>query len=168
MTPMRPITYSPITVLLASPDKPMALARRRHQLTRMWGGLANMEQADQPTPDDWRVCSDAVNLVETLVRHGGGHWRDCDGDLVHITDERGLLDDAVTALGQAGERAMAGKPLRLDAAGIQAVRAVLEDYASLLDALPERTIVAAHRVTEKRIRAILAGKNHTHDVVVDF
>jgi hypothetical protein len=63
---------------------------------------------------------------------------------------------------------MAGKPLRLDAAGILAVRAVLEDYASLLDTLPERTIVAAHRITEKRIRAILAGKTHTHDVVVDF
>jgi len=49
---------------------------------------------------------------------------------------------------------------------MQAVRAVLEDYAAVLGALPERTMVQCHRDTEKRLRAILAGRRLPHDVEV--
>lgn len=148
-------TYTLLDELQASPSSPMPVARRRHQLTRMWEGLASIEQAPAPTAEDWRVCSDAVNLMETLVQD----MRLCD-------DSSGLLEDAVAALAKAGMRHRAGKPIRLDGPGVQAVRAVLEDYASLLEALPERTVVRAHRLTEARIADILAGRRRPHDVEV--
>jgi hypothetical protein len=152
---------------------------------RMHQGLDAMEKAPEPSTDDWRVVSDAVNIMETLVTSGSffetkvdpetgearqvpipGHWHGCDGDMVEITDASGLLSDAVTAMALAGKRHKAGGNIRLDGAGIQAVRGVLADYGDLLEALPARTMIKAHRETERRIHEILAGKKRPHDVEV--
>lgn len=149
-----PSTYTLLQEMTASTTEPMPEGLRRHQLTRMWNGLANLEQAPAPSTDDWRVCSDAVNLMETLV------------EMNVVEDASGLLLDAVEALANAGVRHMAGKALRLDAIGIITVRAVLEDYAEVLEVLPARTMVRCHRLTEKRIRAIQAGKGKAHDVEI--
>ncbi len=150
---MKP-TCTLIHRLLASPTEPMPLSSRTHQLTRMWQGLAAIEKAERPTTDDWRVCSDAVNLMETLVEQG------------HLLDASGLVLDAVEAMAKAGKRHLAGQAIRLDAAGIHAIRAVLEDYAEAVAALPHRTMLHAHAATEKRIREILAGKRRAHDVEI--
>lgn len=148
-------TYTHLHVLFASPTAPMPQAARTHQLTRMWQGLAALETATTTTPDDWRVCSDAVNLMETLV------------DMRVCEDTQGLLRDAVTALALAGARHMEqGHPIRLSGTGIQAVRAVLEDYASVLDQAPHRTVLEAHRRTERRIQAIYRGQKRPHDIEV--
>lgn len=158
--------YNHWNELFASATEPLDEASRTHQLSRMWGGLHALEKAAQPTTDDWRVCSDAVNLLETLVTHNQGHWLDCDGDVVHVRDESGLLMDAITALAEAGKRHREGKALRLSAAGIVAVRAVLEDYAACIAALPERSMIKAHRLTEQRIHEILQGRKNPKDVEV--
>jgi hypothetical protein len=121
----------------------------------MYEGLHNLEQGENPTPDDWRLCSDAVNLVETLIM-----------EMKVCEDANGLLMDAITALAKAGKRSKAGQTLRLDGEGIVAVRSILRDYAELLDVLPARTMVRCHRLTEKRIQEILDGKKRPHDVEV--
>lgn len=149
------MTYRLLDVLMASDSAPMPAENRRHQLTRMWEGLAALERDPQPTLDDWRVCSDAVNLMETLV---------CTMGLAE--DPQGLLQDAVNALAGAGRRYRGGMALRLDAAGMQAVRAVLADYAELLDVISHRQAVQAHLLTERRIREILTGKRQPHDIEV--
>lgn len=177
--------YSLIDVMMASPTQPLPESHRVHQLTRMHQGLEAMEKAPHPTTDDWRVVSDAVNIMETLVTSGDlfetkfdpetgdeikvpipGMWFGCDGQPVHITDASGLLTDAVAAMAMAGKRHKSGGNIRLDGAGIQAVRGVLADYGDMLDALPARTMIKAHRATEHRIHEILAGKKRPHDVEV--
>ena len=140
--------------MLASPTEPMNEKQRRHQLTRMWSGLASLETSTEPTKDDWFVCSDAVNLMETLVEQK------------HIVDPNNMLFDAIRALAEAGQRSFAGKPIRLDGAGIQAIRGVLADYTMVLESLPARTMIHCHRLTEKRLQGILKGKMKSHDVSV--
>lgn len=148
-------TYTLLHVLQASPTDPMPEASRTHQLTRMWQGLAALETADNPSTDDWRVCSDAVNLMETLV------------DMGICEDTSGLLRDAVAGLAIAGARHLENRsPIRLNGPGIQAVRSVLEDYAQVLASVPHRTAIVAHRRTERRIQEILRGKRQPHDVEV--
>ena len=66
----------------------------------------------------------------------------------------------------AGRRHFQGGAIRLDGPGIAAIRAVLEDYAELLAVLPERTVIACHRATEKRLHEILAGKSKAHDIEI--
>jgi uncharacterized protein YyaL (SSP411 family) len=152
--PVNVFTYVIMDELLASPTEPMPYEKRRHQLLRMWEGLAAIERAPDPSTDDWRVCSDAVNLMETLV------------EMKEVEDTSGLLMDAVTALAIAGKRSLATGIIRLDAPGIQAVRAVLEDYAAVVDVLPARTMVRCHRLTERRIHQIMQGKRLPHDVEI--
>lgn len=148
----RTLTYSNMDVLLASPDKPMPEASRRHQLLRMHMGLLMLETAPDPELDDWVVVSDAVNMLETLLNMG------------HVQDPDDLLGDAVAVMAEAGERKQAGKTLRLSGRGIQVIRGVLEDYTTALNTLSERTMKAAHRKTEKRLHDILDGKLQPHDV----
>ncbi|CAB4199888.1 hypothetical protein UFOVP1356_13 [uncultured Caudovirales phage] len=147
-------TYTMLDEMIASPTEPTPPATRRHQLTRMWEGLRAIETHPVPSTDDWRVCSDAVNLMETLVSMG------------QVEDSSGLLPDAITALALSGRRHIKGAAIRLDAAGIQAVRAILEDYAAVLEQLPARTMVSCHRHTERRLREILAGKKLPNDVEI--
>lgn len=157
-------TYTLLQEMTASTTQPMPVDFQRHQLTRMWSGLANLETAANPTNDDWRVVSDAVNLMETLVNFGP--WQDLDGDPCEIKDERGLLPDALAGLAIAGARHLQdNKPLRLDGWAIVPIRSLLEDYRDILAALPHRTMIRVHRITEREARAALAGnktnKNHT-------
>jgi mRNA-degrading endonuclease YafQ of YafQ-DinJ toxin-antitoxin module len=162
--PFAPVTYTFMHELMAAPDQPLQQDKRRHQLTMMWEGLRSLETAPEPRPNDWRLVSDAINLMETFVKNGP--WSDCKGDPVEVHDCNGLLYDAVAALAVAGAKHMEGKTLRLDGPGIQATRAVLEDYADLLDVLPARTVIQCHRKTERRIRKIMAGIKESHDIEV--
>jgi mRNA-degrading endonuclease YafQ of YafQ-DinJ toxin-antitoxin module len=155
-SPQRPKTYTVFDELLASPTEPMQVEYRTHQLTRMYEGLHSLEKADEPSTEDWRVVSDAVNMLETLVV-----------EMKVCEDDSGLLMDAVRALAVAGQRhKREGKPIRLDGPGIQAVRAVLASYAELLEMLPARTMYRCHRLTEKRIHAILDGRTRPHDIEI--
>ena len=146
--------YTHWDILLASPVDPLPADHRIHQLTRMYQGLHAIETSPAPTTDDWRVCSDAVNLMETLIA------------MKVVEDSTGLLMDAITALAMAGRRHMTGGNIRLDAQGIHAVRAVLEDYAAVIQQVPARTMLQAHRKTEHRIHEILQGRRKPHDVEI--
>jgi len=147
--------YSMLDEMMASPTEPLAQEKRQYQLLRMYEGLRALEIAPEPSTEDWRVVSDAVNLMETLIL-----------EMKICEDASGLLMDAITALAKAGQRHMAGGAIRLDGAGIVAVRSVLRDYAELIEVLPARTMVRCHRLTEKRILNILQGKLHPHDVEI--
>lgn len=148
-------TYTLIDELFASGVDPLPIAKRTHQVTRMTEGLIAIERAAAPTTDDWRVCSDAVNIMETLVV-----------EMKIAEDPQGLLQDAIAALAGAGRRHQGGMAIRLDGPGLVAVRAVVEDYAGILECLPARYAIQAHRLTERRIADILAGKRRPHDVEV--
>jgi len=152
----RPKHYTIIDELMSSPTDPLPMAYRTHQLTRMYEGLHALETAENPTTDDWRVVSDAVNMLETIVV-----------EMKVCEDSSGLLMDAVRGLALAGQRhKREGKPIRLDGPGIQAVRSVLASYSELLDMLPARVMYRCHRLTERRIHEILAGRKQAHDIEV--
>ena len=146
------LTYSMLDVMMSSPERPMKNSARIHQLTRMWGGLAALETAENPTQADWIAVSDAVNMMETLVEMG------------FAQDEDNLIEEAVFILKATAERYKNGTQLRLTGAGIQLIRGLLEDYAYLTENLDERTIVHAHRKTEMRIQDILHGRAKPKDV----
>ncbi len=141
--------------MMASPTEPLPEKFRTHQLTMMYQGLHAMETAPAPTLDDWRVVSDAINLMETLVV-----------EMKVCEDSSGLLMDSITALALAGKRNRAGGTIRMDGTGIQSVRSILSDYAELLNVLPARTMYRCHRLTEKRLHDLLDGKRRPHDVEI--
>jgi hypothetical protein len=175
--PPHQYTYSLLDELAASTTQPLAPEKQAWQLGRMRFALQTIETGAEPTATDWRLCSDAVNMLEMLVTGGAtmpgddgkpcpGWWLGCDGEPVRVTDASGMLEDAITAMAAAGQRYFLHGTIRLDGAGIQTMRAVLDDYAELIGALPARTIIRAHRQTEKRIHEINTGKRRPHDVEI--
>jgi len=157
-------TYTLLDEMMASPTELLPLQKRSYQLERMKFGLKSIETGESPSPQDWRMCSDAVNIMETIVTFQV--WKDCEGDDVVITDADRLIPDAIAGLAMAGKRSLDGKNIRLDGPGITAVRAILEDYETMLNHLSARSIIRAHRLTERRIQEILHGKRQKHDVSV--
>ena len=148
----------------ASPFTPMSYADCQYQLIQMRGALVDLEYGADPTDESWRIISDAINLLETLVRHGqypikdesglvvASHWPGFGMNvMVEVGDKSGLLQDAIGGMLKADELAKQGLPLRLDASGLVAVKAVLEDYFEALRTLPARTMIRCHRATEIRI-----------------
>ena len=128
--------YSLIQEMMASPTEPLPQAQRTHQLTVMWEGLVSLESGEKPSTNDWRVCSDAINLLETLIEMG------------LVEDRNGLLNEGVTEMAMARKRYRQGKPLRLSGTGIFAVRSLLEDYAEVINLLP------FHRLSESKWRQV--------------
>lgn len=149
------VRYTIMDELMASPTQPMLASRQSDHLLPMYDGLRALERDGQPTNDHWGALANSINMMETLVAQGV------------CVDQSGLLADAVQAMAEAGTRHLRdGAVLRLSGPGMQAVRAVLEDYAGLVPQLPERTMIRCHRQTEMRIARILRGQVQPHDVVV--
>jgi hypothetical protein len=151
--PFRP-SHSLLDVMLASPTQPMPTAKAWYQLDVMWAGINAIQHEQAPHKNHWNACTDAANMVETLIVQG------------HVQDPGGSLKLGIDALANAAKRKHAGGAIRLDGPGIVAVRGLVEDYAEFLKHLPERTIVAAHRATEQRINAIRRGQRQQHDIEV--
>lgn len=156
--------YTMMDELMAAPHQPLPEAKRVSHMRNINKALNALISAESPTTDDWRVVSDVVNMIETLTTHAGGHWPDCDGDLVHMQDETGLLMQAITAMAMAGKRHMEGGKIRLDGPGISALRAIVESYEDIITLVPERTMIKCHRLTERRMQDILNGRKKAHDI----
>ena len=162
-SPARQRIYTLLHEISASQTETLPKDWQTSQLSSMWDGLALLKSGSATT-NDWRICSDAVNLMETFITDGP--WLDCGGDRVEIEDGQGLLMDAVTAMAMAGKRHKAGEALRLLDEEVPAVAGLLEDYAALIAVLPQRTMIRCHRLTEQRIHEILAGKRRPYDVEI--
>ena len=146
--------YNHLDVLFASSINPMPEATRQSWLTRVYLALESIERAPSPTEADWRILSDVVNLMETMLVHG------------IVTDEEGIKERGKAAMAIAGARYLEGKRMGFDGAGIQAMRALIADMGEIMAQLPHREIVKVHIATEKRIAEIVRGKVKAGDVVV--
>lgn len=122
-------------------------AERLALLTEFHSALSAMRSDAQPTLEHWRVLSDAVNTLETLMLQGKLVQREIGP----------LLDTATQALATSGERYRTGKRLGLDGNGMQALAEVLAAYADCLEGLTAMEMAKARTETELRKRQVLRG-----------
>ena len=155
--------YTFMDELMASPSEPLELAKRTHHTGVIFASCDKLTNGTATT-NDWRIVSDVVNMIETLTTHNNGWWTGFDGELVHMKDETGLLMKAITAMALAGKRQLAGEELRITADNELAMRNICESYAEIIEAIPARSMVKCHRLTEKRMQDILNGRKLPHDV----
>jgi hypothetical protein len=151
---VRKTTFGLLDQMLASATAALPEAKRVSQTLQMRAAFDNIIKGRTPSVDDWRTLSDAINLTETLCSLG------------LCADTSGLLTDAVAAMVRLATRHQNGQPMRLDAAGIEAVCATLESYEIAIESITEREWVKCHRITEQRIHAIQQGRRRSHDVQI--
>ena len=121
-------TYSQWDVLLASPTEPLPLKKRQYQMDLMLRALKNCKT--KSSVYDIAALSTAVDLMETLREMG------------HIEDSENALEDAMIALMQDN----------FNDIEVRLFEGILEDYQIIMDNLPARFLIAAHRATEKRLK----------------
>lgn len=136
-------TYTMMDVLMASPTEPLPEAKRRHQLTRMFLAMRNLEQDPEPTVDDWECVNDAVLLMQSLWLMGV------------VQDPEEQILHSIDALGKSGIRSLETGRIRLDGKDIGILRGILRDYADVLEVLPARTMIKAHMETERRVAKMM-------------
>ena len=123
---MKKTTYSHWDVLLSSPTDPLPVKKRAYQMGLMRKALENCKI--KPSVHDIAALSTAVDLMNTLRGMG------------HLEDDQKALEDAMTALMQG----------TFNDIEIRLFEGILEDYQMVMDNLPARVMIAAHRATEKR------------------
>ena len=120
-------TYTHWDVLLASPTEPLPLKKRQYQMDLMRKALENCKT--KPSVRDIAVLSTAVDLMNTLC------------DMGFLEDNQKALEDAMIALMQDS----------FNDIEVRMFEGILEDYQMVMDNLPARTMITAHRKTETRL-----------------
>jgi kynureninase len=125
-------TYTHWDVLLASPTDPLPVKKQKHQMALMRKALENCKT--KPEVMDIAALATAVDLMVTLC------------DMGHLEDADNALEDAMVALMQES----------LNDIEVKTFEGILEDYEMVMESLPARTMIMAHRATENRIKRIAA------------
>ena len=140
----------------ASHDEPAPKEKRDRVLLTYLAALDTIASGKHPGNEEWRQLSDAVNTVETLVLRGNLAAREIEP----------ALNAAGAAMAHAAERYSAGAGMRMDGAGLRALREIIEIYRVAMDGLPELEIALAQVETQERIVAIASGRIPTDRHVV--
>ena len=146
------LTYSVMDAMMASPDHPMKAQRRDYQMMIIRTSLASIERAENPSTDDWKIISQAINMMEMLVEMG------------FAKDEDGLIKDAIDAMASSAQRYKDKKVMRFSGNEMKVIRGIIDDYQTMIENLDERTMIHCHRKTEIRLQEILSGKKRSTDV----
>jgi hypothetical protein len=122
--------------------RPASASERITIEARFCSALEAMVAGSHPGPEEWRDLSDAVNTVETMAT-GTGH--------LDPAEVMPVVQAAIEGMVGASQRYRAGKGMRLDAAGIAALRRVIVIYAECMERLTEAEVWAAQKLTGQRV-----------------
>jgi len=120
-------TYTHWDVLMASPTDPLPMKKRQYQMNLMRQALENCKT--KSSVKDIAALATAVDLMNTLC------------DMGHLEDADKALEDAMIALMHDS----------FNDIEVRMFEGILEDYQMVMDNLPARVMIAAHRATEKRL-----------------
>lgn len=116
-------------VLMASPTNPMPAADARARYEATLHHLEQLAAAPEPSPLDWRTVAMAGNVLEALLA----------ADV--IDDPERVLADGFAAM-----RAAASRPkIRFTGDELQAVRAMVRNWGTVLEQCPHRMLLQAFR-----------------------
>lgn len=149
------MTYSPFAELMADPVKPLPKEKITYHMIKIYEGLDALDQMLHPEVHHWQAVADAANMLDTLSR-----------EMDVISDTDGAIRDGMEVLALAWNRREQGLPNTLDHDDITKLRLIVNSYMEAMETLPERVMVRAHRMTEKRMYKILNGQKQEGDIVI--
>lgn len=133
------------------PEAPVNDADRTRLMATLRSAMDTIAKGSAPTIADWQILADAVNCTEAMIRRG------------NIAKDEGvpIALAAMRAMTDASRRYKAGKGMRFDAAGLQAMRELLDVYEQTLEAFSEREVLeimfASQRLAQEHYAAFEAA-----------
>jgi len=143
------LTYTHFDELLANPVNPFPVDKQTYFLTRIYEALDAITA--EPDIENWRTLADVINLLTTLVE-----------DMDVLEDSERIIQQAKDVIRKAFESN--NRSLSVVDSGI--IHALVESLEEAVQTLPARTVIRAHRLTEKRVQSILNGNRQHGDIVI--
>jgi len=122
--------------------RPVAVKTRNAVMLRYLSALESIATGSNPTMEELKDLSDVVNVCETLAGSMGRMDRKEVGP---------IINDSVSAIVDAAERYRAGKTIRMDGHGLEAIRTLLDIYRQCLERLSEQEMTMATDITCRRL-----------------
>jgi hypothetical protein len=114
---------------------------RDRLMTRAYSALDAIARGEHPGESEWRDLADVVNVIETLTV-----------DLKRLPPlTLAYTETASQSLREAARRFIDTQTVRLDAAGLSALRGLLEIYQQCLETFTERQMEEAFQRTKECI-----------------
>lgn len=132
--------YTLIDELMASPSAPLGATARHHTEMRVLSALGAFRTDPAPNYQHWKALADMVTVMHLL--HCAGEIADGDGLIQEAMDHVVGLRDTMRFTGPA----------------LRVLSALAQDYGQVLDELPARALIRAHRRATKRLSAVKKGK----------
>ena len=135
---------------------PAPKAKVDRVMLRFLTALDAMARGEHPGKAEWRDLSDAINTIETLALRRRK---------LNAAEAMPLVNAGIAAMVGAARRFSAGQSMRLDAAGLQAMRDVLDVYRQCLEGLSEFEMATAQAETQRRMHQLLRSKKPSREVI---
>jgi len=148
-------TYGPFAELMADPVNPLPQDKITYHMTKIYEGLEALDQMLHPEVYHWQVVADAANMLDTLSR-----------EMNILDDSNGVVRESMEIMARAWADQEQGLPNTLDHDDLAKLRLIVNSYMEAIETLPERIMVRAHRMTEKRMYAALNGNRRREDIVI--
>jgi hypothetical protein len=155
--------YSIVDELMASPVNPLHRNQRDHHLGIITRAFEALEKGERPTLQDAGHVADAVNMLDTIT---GMRFNQTAKDFDTIDFPEETRRAAADAVARCVIRGRETGTYRFDAPGLVVVREVIEFYSALIEVIPARVFIKAHRQTVKAVEDALAGKLKSKDANV--
>lgn len=152
-----PYSYTLAQELSASERQPLHQRKREPLAAAVLAAVHAVGYAS-PTVQHWRDLADAANLSETLLGMG----------VFTEPGAQSLFADSVAAVVDLGRKHGHGQEMRLNAVQLGHLVEFGEAYGQVLEVIPARTFIRAHRATERRLRELLVNSHgsDTHEFIV--
>jgi hypothetical protein len=147
----RPVMTDPLSLL-----RPASKERTNKLMLNFLTALDCMARGEHPGPEEWRSLSDCVNTIETLA---------VTLNKLQRSEVMPIVNAAIEGMVLASRRFKSGHGMRLDAAGLEALRTVVDIYRQCCEGLTEREMCMAQAITQRRVNELLNAKKPSREVV---
>lgn len=153
--------YSIVDEMMASPVQPLLKIHQDHHMGIINRAFESLEKGACPTLSDAAYIGDVVNMLDTIVNMRFNETAK-DFDAIEFPEEKRRA--AVFAVTCCVTRGRERGVYRFDAAGLTAIREVIEFYSALIEVIPARVFIKAHRQTVKAVEEAKAGRLKSEDI----
>jgi hypothetical protein len=147
--------YTVMDMLMASPVHPLTQSQRDHHLGIINGAFESLQKGERPTLNDAAHIGDCVNMLDAIAGMRFNEKGD-EFEQIEFSEETRLA--AANAVGRCVTRGRESGTYRFDAPGLTVIREVIDFYTVLIDTIPARVFIKAHRKNIKDCADAVAGK----------
>lgn len=153
--------YTVMDELLASPTQPLHRNQQGHHLGIITRAFESVQKGERPALNDVMHIGDCVNMLDTIANM---RFNERGTEYEQIEFSENTRCEASNAVARCVIRGREAGIYRFDAPGLAVIREVIEFYTDLIETIPARVFIKAHRKNVKDCADAVAGKLNRENI----